>query len=159
MNINESFANYLASSKTQRAAFRELSSFSDEELLEIMRERRESPDTRAERLAFLEQLTAGGQRVEGLLEPLLEYFVSLAGETHSQTTMSRELAARAARSADDDVLWGLIEPELRQDDESHRRYAELLQMMGRAELLKTVCSSAEASSDPDVREVADDFRP
>jgi hypothetical protein len=66
------------------------------------------------------------------------------------------LPAAEARQVVPPAVWAQLEAT--GDDDAYRRMAELLDHLGLAGALGTLCETAAASPDPEVREVAEDFR-
>jgi hypothetical protein len=97
--------------------------------------------------------------VAELLDPV--FAVSLA--THGPLGLAREVLARLDPEWLGPRLRVLVDRRLDAPDpeepyEDYRRIAELLDSLGQRAILADVVRRAEASDDPDVVEVADDFR-
>ncbi|MFC0625838.1 hypothetical protein [Kribbella deserti] len=91
----------------------------------------------------------------------LEYFpqlVRLASSAHADTMLVRQVIAGLPRPWVHSFLKDEMWPILAQgDDEEFRRFAELLTEIGPEDLLLDLVDLARASSDADIREVAEDF--
>jgi hypothetical protein len=100
----------------------------------------------------------------GLLDP--QYTGDLVPEV-VRAALSHSDAAEARRALgalDADEAAELVPPavqavlEAEPDDDAYRRMAELLDHLGLEDALAELCEAAAASEDPDVQEVAEDFR-
>jgi hypothetical protein len=116
-----------------------------------------SPQGRATALHVL--LDAPIALVEAFLEPVFEIAVTL----HSPLGPAREVLARLDPDRLTPRLAHLVarkldEPDPDYPDDDYRRVAELLDRLGQRTLLAELVRRAERSDNPDVVEVADDFR-
>jgi hypothetical protein len=102
--------------------------------------------------------------LDGLPSSWTDRFVAdllrLAIVTHPEIGTTRRLLASADPDRIDESIGPFTERVIADPAstwEEYRRLAELLDELGRAGLLRRLVEAAQASSDPDIREVADDF--
>jgi hypothetical protein len=113
------------------------------------------------------QLRRVGQRAATLrvileLEPevvqqLLPELVTLAGTTHGEGILARRAIGelpQTRRGAVTDIVLGRLASA---DSDEYRRLAELLWHIGDRGTLAQVTTLAQASADPEIREVGEDF--
>lgn len=92
---------------------------------------------------------------------LLPELFDLAGEAHSMLSEVRRCIRRIPKDVLERELPALLDRLIagqESDDEAYRRTAELLRLLELPSLLAFLVSAASASADPDIREVAEDFR-
>ena len=103
-------------------------------------------------------LDAPPETVLELLDPVFDLSVSL----HGPLVPAREVLARLDQDRLAPPLAVLVarrldDPDPQYPDDDYRRVAELLDLLGQRDLLAEVVRRAEASDNPDIREVAEDF--
>lgn len=119
------------------------------------------------RLAFASPRGVG-TALRALIDAPLELIMSLldvlfvsAASTHPQVGVARQVIDRLDPGWLSSALRPLVAGRLSQSDaswEDYRRIAELLSTLEQRSILDVLVRRAEASDDPDIREVADDFR-
>lgn len=95
------------------------------------------------------------------VEPFAGGLLAMAVVTHGQIGIVRELLASLGPGWMSANARGFVEDTIASPDatdEQFRRLAELLRELDELELLTLVVAAAAESEDPDIREVAEDFR-
>jgi hypothetical protein len=80
--------------------------------------------------------------------------------SHRDALEARQLLGRLPASLAAQVVPPAVTAQLEEapDDDAYRRMAELLDHLGLADALESLCDTAAASDDPEIREVGADFR-
>lgn len=80
--------------------------------------------------------------------------------SHRDALKARELLGRLPARLAAQVVPPAVTAQLAQtpDDDAYRRMAELLDHLGLVDALESLCDVAAASDDPEIRDVASDFR-